>query len=162
MLNDHDNLRSDLAFQTALNHHARQQSDAGQMEQACRRSCRRISSMAAFLVLHPKVVLDFDATDIGYMVSKGRFFNGYYDHYCYLPLYVFCGCWSAICDQAISMGKHSWAITSLLVKFIPAIGLIPRLSCGTAVCRPVCAGAPWALPPAPAKSQKGFVIAANA
>ncbi len=25
------------------------------------------------------------------MASEGRFFHGYYDCYCYLPLYVFCG-----------------------------------------------------------------------
>ena len=24
-------------------------------------------------------------------VQEGRFFHGYYDNYCYLPLYVFCG-----------------------------------------------------------------------
>ena len=25
------------------------------------------------------------------MASKGRFFHGYYRHYCYLPLYIFSG-----------------------------------------------------------------------
>lgn len=24
--------------------------------------------------------------------QPGKFFNGYYDHHCYFPLYVFCGC----------------------------------------------------------------------
>jgi len=49
-----------------------------------------------FLSLHPtppkEIVLDFDATDDpihGHQL--GRFFHGYYDNYCYLPLYVFCG-----------------------------------------------------------------------
>ena len=49
-----------------------------------------------FLALHPQppqeIVLDFDATDDpihGHQL--GRFFQGYYDSYCYLPLYVFCG-----------------------------------------------------------------------
>ena len=23
--------------------------------------------------------------------QEGRFFHGYYRHYCYLPLYIFCG-----------------------------------------------------------------------
>lgn len=23
--------------------------------------------------------------------QEGRFFHGYYGHYCYLPLYIFCG-----------------------------------------------------------------------
>ena len=39
-----------------------------------------------------QIVLDLDATDDpvhGHQL--GRFFHGYYDHYCYLPLYIFCG-----------------------------------------------------------------------
>jgi len=39
-----------------------------------------------------RIVLDLDATDNpvhGHQL--GRFFHGYYDEYCYLPLYVFCG-----------------------------------------------------------------------
>lgn len=49
-----------------------------------------------FLQLHPKppeeIVLDVDATDNplhGHQL--GRFFQGYYQNYCYLPLYIFCG-----------------------------------------------------------------------
>ena len=39
-----------------------------------------------------QLVLDFDATDNPlYGRQEGRFFHGYYDHFCYLPLYVFCG-----------------------------------------------------------------------
>lgn len=38
------------------------------------------------------LVLDFDATDDPlHGAQEGRFFHGYYRHYCYLPLYVFCG-----------------------------------------------------------------------
>lgn len=39
-----------------------------------------------------RIVLDLDATDSplhGHQL--GRFFHGYYDSYCYLPLYIFCG-----------------------------------------------------------------------
>jgi Transposase DDE domain group 1 len=37
-------------------------------------------------------VLDLDATDDPvHGEQEGRFFHGYYDCYCYLPLYVFCG-----------------------------------------------------------------------
>jgi Transposase DDE domain group 1 len=40
----------------------------------------------------PEIVLDFDATDDPlHGRQEGRFFHGYYDCYCYLPLYVFCG-----------------------------------------------------------------------
>jgi hypothetical protein len=39
-----------------------------------------------------EVVLDLDATDDPlHGNQEGRFFHGYYGHYCYLPLYIFCG-----------------------------------------------------------------------
>jgi hypothetical protein len=39
-----------------------------------------------------EVVLDLDATDDPlHGHQEGRFFHGYYDSYCYLPLYIFCG-----------------------------------------------------------------------
>ena len=39
-----------------------------------------------------QIVLDVDTTDLPLQgQQKGRFFHGYYDNYCYLPLYVFCG-----------------------------------------------------------------------
>jgi hypothetical protein len=39
-----------------------------------------------------KLVLDLDATDDPiHGEQEGRFFHGYYGHYCYLPLYIFCG-----------------------------------------------------------------------
>ena len=50
-----------------------------------------------FLEAHRKgpprqIILDLDATDVPlHGHQEGRFFHGYYDAYCYLPLYVFCG-----------------------------------------------------------------------
>ena len=39
-----------------------------------------------------EIVLDLDATDDPlHGQQEGRFFHGYYGHYCYLPLYIFCG-----------------------------------------------------------------------
>jgi hypothetical protein len=39
-----------------------------------------------------QIVLDVDTTDLPlHGKQEGRFFHGYYDNYCYLPLYVFCG-----------------------------------------------------------------------
>jgi len=39
-----------------------------------------------------RIVLDLDATDDAlHGQQEGRFFHGYYRHYCYLPLYIFCG-----------------------------------------------------------------------
>jgi len=49
-----------------------------------------------FIESHDKapaeIVLDMDTTDLPlHGKQEGRFFHGYYDNYCYLPLYVFCG-----------------------------------------------------------------------
>ena len=39
-----------------------------------------------------EIILDVDATDFPlHGEQEGRFFHGYYDSYCYLPLYIFCG-----------------------------------------------------------------------
>ena len=39
-----------------------------------------------------EIVLDLDATDDPlHGHREGRFFHGYYDCHCYLPLYIFCG-----------------------------------------------------------------------
>jgi len=49
-----------------------------------------------FMDAHPEapkqVVLDLDVTDTPlHGRQEGRFFHGFYDQYCYLPLYIFCG-----------------------------------------------------------------------
>jgi len=49
-----------------------------------------------FLEAHPQapgeIVLDVDTTDLPlHGKQEGRFFHGYYDCYCYMPLYVVCG-----------------------------------------------------------------------
>jgi hypothetical protein len=49
-----------------------------------------------FLEAHPRaprqIVIDLDATDTPlHGEQEARFFHGYYGHYCYLPLYIFCG-----------------------------------------------------------------------
>jgi hypothetical protein len=67
-----------------------------------------------------ELVLDFDATDDpvhGHQVN--RFFHGYYDQYCFLPLYVFCGhhlLVSYLRPANIDAATHSWAILGLLVR----------------------------------------------
>jgi Transposase DDE domain group 1 len=57
-----------------------------------------IEALAVTLFLEAKkrppkqIILDLDATDDPlHGHQEGRFFHGYYDCYCYLPLYVFCG-----------------------------------------------------------------------
>jgi len=49
-----------------------------------------------FLEAHPQppaqIVLDLDVTDTPlHGGQEACFFHGYYGHYCYLPLYIFCG-----------------------------------------------------------------------
>src|SRR5712691_3134665 len=49
-----------------------------------------------FVEAHPsapeQIVLDIDTTDVAlHGDQEGRFFHGYYDQYCYLPLYIFSG-----------------------------------------------------------------------
>jgi hypothetical protein len=67
-----------------------------------------------------ELVLDFDATDDpvhGHQVN--RFFHGYYDQYCFLPLYVFCGhhlLVSYLRPANIDAATHTWAILGLLVE----------------------------------------------
>jgi hypothetical protein len=46
----------------------------------------------AHTVTPPEIVLDIDTTDVAlHGKQESRFFHGYYDHYCYLPLYIFAG-----------------------------------------------------------------------
>jgi hypothetical protein len=48
--------------------------------------------LEAHAVAPAQIVLDLDATDDPlHGHQEGRFFHGYYDGYCYLPLYIFCG-----------------------------------------------------------------------
>ena len=56
-----------------------------------------------------EIVLDLDATDDPiHGQQEGRFFHGYYRHYCYLPLYIFSGsiCCAPGCGVPISMGPR--------------------------------------------------------
>ena len=48
--------------------------------------------LEAHSVAPEQIVLDIDATDFAiHGEQEGRFYHGYYGHYCYLPLYVFAG-----------------------------------------------------------------------
>jgi len=47
--------------------------------------------LEAYTAAPERIVLDLDATDDPvHGEQEGRFFHGYYGHYCYLPLYIFC------------------------------------------------------------------------
>jgi hypothetical protein len=75
--------------------------------------------IASFRRPPKRLILDFDATDDAvHGQQEGCFFHGYYDHYCFLPLYVFCGkqlLVSYLRPSRIDGAKHAWAILALLV-----------------------------------------------
>ena len=127
-LNDHDVLRNDLALQTAVN-----RDDAlASSPTLCRleNGTNRETAWALhevlldqFMASYPRapkeLILDFDATDDRvHGTQEGRFFHGYYDHYCFLPLYVFCGerlLVAYLRPSKIDGAKHAGAILKYLV-----------------------------------------------
>jgi Transposase DDE domain group 1 len=128
-LNDHDSLRKDLAIQTGIGRDV----ELASKSTLCRfeNSQDREAAWAintelveTFIRSHhaaPKeVILDFDATDDPvHGEQSGRFFHGYYGHYCFLPLYVFCGDQLLVAylrPSNIDASKHTLAILCLLVK----------------------------------------------
>lgn len=70
------------------------------------------------------LILDFDATDTPvHGQQEGRFFHGYYNCHCFLPLYVFCGDQLLVAylrRSNIDGAKHAWAVLALLVKRLKA------------------------------------------
>ena len=70
------------------------------------------------------LILDFDATDTPvHGQQEGRFFHGYYNCHCFLPLYVFCGDQLLVAylrKSNIDAAKHAWAILKLLAKRLRA------------------------------------------
>ena len=146
-LNDYDQLRGDLALQTATE----QDQVLGSSPTLCRLENRmgRLAAVAIHQVLveqfivsfaepPEELILDFDATDDRvHGLQEGRFFHGYYDAYCFLPLYVFCGdqlLVSYLRPSKIDGAKHAWAILILLVKRLrqtwPAVRIILQANSG--------------------------------
>jgi DDE family transposase len=76
--------------------------------------------IASFKTAPKELILDFDATDdLVHGSQEGAFFHGYYDNYCFLPLYVFCGgqlLVSYLRSSKRDGSLHTWGILSLLVK----------------------------------------------
>jgi hypothetical protein len=69
-----------------------------------------------------EVVLDFDATDsLIHGEQEGKFYHGYYDAYCYLPLYCFIGPWPVWAQQRTSNRDASEGTVEALEKIVPAI-----------------------------------------
>ena len=116
-VDDHDTLRHDPVLGLVSDHLERRRSDCARLagkstlnrlEHAPEGAPRRYHKIGhdgtaierlfveLFLQAHDKppreIVIDLDATDDPlHGHQEGRFFHGYYDCYCYLPLYIFCG-----------------------------------------------------------------------
>ena len=128
-LNDHSELRTDPLFQTAVE----RDEPLGSSATLCRlenRSTRQVAVemnrvwvetfIKSFKNAPPELILDFDPTDDEvHGDQEGRFYHGYYGHYCFLPLYVFCEgqlLVSYLRRSNDDAAKHAWAILALLVK----------------------------------------------
>lgn len=69
-----------------------------------------------------EVILDFDATDsLIHGEQEGRFFHGYYDAYCYLPLYCFIGPWPVWAQLRTSNRDACDGTVAALEKIVPLI-----------------------------------------
>ena len=131
-LNDHQTLRNDPALQVAAGRipddsgtglapdalssgEPHRAPDLGPHRRRVRRSIHRLPRGPP-----EHLILDFDATDDPlHGRQEGRFFHGYYDNYCYLPLYVFCGdelVTAYLRPSNIDASKHSRALLKLLVQ----------------------------------------------
>lgn len=146
-LNDHDSLRKDLAWQTALERDRELASSPTLCRLEARAGRRSAWAMhrvlikqfiASFATAPKELILDFDATDDRvHGLQQGRSFHGYYGDWCFLPLYVFCGeqlLVSYLRPSNIDPARHSWAILRLLVarlrKAFPHVRIVLRADSG--------------------------------
>jgi hypothetical protein len=142
-LNDHDTLRKDLVWQSAVE----RDTELASSPTLCRLENRADREpawamsrvlveqfIASFKVAPAELILDFDATDDRvHGLQEGRFFHGYYGDWCFLPLYVFCGeqlLVSYLRPSNIDVARHAWAILKLLVRRLreewPGVKIILR------------------------------------
>jgi hypothetical protein len=132
-LNDHRTLRTDPALQAAAGAIPDEAAPLASPATLCRLENRidrqALVHIAAalvdqFIAAHPEppehLILDFDATDDPvHGRQEGRSFHGYYDEYCFLPLYVFCGdelVTAYLRPSKIAACKHARALLKLLVR----------------------------------------------
>jgi len=132
-LNDHQSLREDPLFQVLSERGVRVDLPLASPPTLCRLENRvdrqALGQIAEVFVetflrsqttTPEELILDFDPTnDPVHGKQEMRFFHGYYDQYCFLPLYVFCGSQLLVAylrPANIDGAKHSRAILKLLVK----------------------------------------------
>ena len=151
-LNDHGALSGDTVFQTAIG--------ADRVLSSAPTLCRleqradRATAVAmhevlvdqfirSFTTVPKQLILDFDATDNPIHGDQvGKYFNGFYDGYCFLPLYVFCDhqlLVSYLRPASCGAAHHAGAVLALLVKRLrqawPQVRIIFRGDSG--YCKPM-------------------------
>ena len=128
-LNDHHTLRHDIAWQTAADR-VDDLASVPTLHRFENNSVRKMSMELMNLMLDvfiesfykkPKeIILDFDNTNNTiHGKQEGRFFHGYYDEYCFLPLHVFCGekMVASFLQPSYEDGaKHAGAILKIIVN----------------------------------------------
>jgi hypothetical protein len=126
-LNDADQLRTDPVHQLAAGNDPLASTptvcrfENGQSRQTAWAINRELVEqfIASRRTAPPYLILDFDATDTPvHGQQEGRFFHGYYDCHCFLPLYVFCGDQLLVAylrRSNIDPARHAAAILKLLV-----------------------------------------------
>jgi len=146
-LNDHEQLRLDPAIQTAVNKSEPLASQATLCRLENRTDRKTMMGVhkvfleqfiASFDEPPTELILDFDGTDDPtHGQQPGSFYNGYYHHYCYFPLYVFCNeqlLVSYLRPSNLTDAKHSGAILRLLVNALrkqwPEVRIIYRADGG--------------------------------
>ena len=132
-LNDHQSLREDFLLQLLCERGIKKDLPLASPPTLCRLENRvdrqALGKIAEVFVetfirsqatTPEELILDFDPTnDPVHGHQDMRFFHGYYDQYCFLPLYVFCGSQLLVAylrPANIDGAKHSRAILKLLVK----------------------------------------------
>jgi hypothetical protein len=134
-INDHILLRKDPALLAAIKNHTDEQQPLGSAATLSRLENRitdeelaKLSKLFVELFLEshdvpPKqIIIDVDATDDTiHGNQEGRYFNAFYDDYCFLPLYFFCGdqlLWSQLRSSKTGGAHGTLAIFHYLVTRI--------------------------------------------
>jgi hypothetical protein len=127
-LNDHKALRGDVLMQTAVGRDeplasaptfSRLDNRATRAQALALHEVLAAQFIASCAAAPAELVLDIDASDVPlHGQQELSQFHAYYDHHCYLPLYVFCGQAMLACylrPSRIDAAKHAAAVIKLLV-----------------------------------------------
>jgi len=126
--NDHKALRGDVLMQTAVGRDvqlasaptfSRLENRATRAQAWALHEVLAAQFIASHAVAPAELVLDIDASDVPlHGAQELSQFHAYYDHHCYLPLYVFCGQAMLACylrPSKIDGARHAAAVIKLLI-----------------------------------------------